>query len=192
MAQHTRADALSFSDNLITKKLVGSTVSRVISSIRAVFNFAISEYALNLKSPFIGMYFDKSGGVSKRLPIPIEDISKLQHLCRTIDDYFRWLVTLVSDTVMRLAEATGLLKTDKLLDADISQISFKPHPWWPLKTSGSQRNIALGAPICAAQRLSGAFPSSPFAFPRYNTKDATNSNSASAASNKLFELFCHR
>jgi len=92
LAEYTRADALRYRDYLIAKGLVGSSVGRVISSIRAVFNFAISEYALDLKNPFVGMYFDKSAGVSKRLPIPIEDIRKVQHLCRTIDDDLRWLV----------------------------------------------------------------------------------------------------
>ena len=67
MAEYTRADALRYRDHLIAKGLVGSSVGRVISSIRAVFNFAISEYALDLKNPFVGMYFDKSAGVSKCL-----------------------------------------------------------------------------------------------------------------------------
>ena len=185
LAEYTRADALSYRDYLIAKGLVGSSVSRVMSSIRAIFNFAISEYALDLKNPFLGMYFDKSAGVSKRLPIPIEDILKVQHLCRTLDDDLRWLVALISDTGMRLAEGAGLLKSDIILDADIPHISLKPHPWRPLKTSGSQRDIPLvGASLWAAQRLSEAFPDSPYAFPRYNRKDITNSNSASAALNK--------
>ena len=51
--------------------MVGSGVSRVISSIRAVFNFGISEYALDLKNPFTELYFDKMAGVSKRPPILI-------------------------------------------------------------------------------------------------------------------------
>jgi site-specific recombinase XerD len=141
LAEYTRADALGYRDYLIAKGLVGSSVSRVISSIRAVFNFAISEYALDLKNPFVGMYFDKSAGVSKRLPIPIDDIIKVQHLCRTLDDDLRWLVALISDTGMRLAEGAGLLKSDIILDADIPHISLKPHPWRPLKTSGSQNGI---------------------------------------------------
>ena len=190
LAEYTRADALSYRDYLIAKGLVGSSVSRVISSIRAVFNFAISEYALDLKNPFVGMYFDKSAGVSKRLPIPIDDIIKVQHLCRTIDDDLRWLVALISDTGMRLAEGAGLLKRDIILDADIPHISLKPHPWRPLKTSGSQRDIPLvGASLWAAQRLSEAFPDSPHAFPRYNRKDITNSNSASAALNKWLHQY---
>ena len=190
LAEYTRADALSYRDYLIAKGLVGSSISRVISSIRAVFNFAISEYALDFKNPFVGMYFDKSAGVSKRRPIPIEDIRKVQHLCKTIDDDLRWLVALVSDTGMRLAEGAGLLKSDIILDADIPHISLKPHPWRPLKTSGSQRDIPLvGASLWAAQRLSGAFLDSPYAFPRYNRKDTTNSNSASAALNKWLHQY---
>ena len=190
LAEYTRADALSYRDYLIAKGLVGSSVSRVISSIRAIFNFAISEYALDLKNPFVGMYFDKSAGVSKRLPIPIDDIRKVQHLCRTIDDDLRWLVALISDTGMRLAEGAGLLKSDIILDADTPHISLKPHLWRPLKTSGSQRDIPLvGASLWAAQRLSEAFPDSAYAFPRYNRKDITNSNSASAALNKWLHQY---
>jgi len=190
LAEYTRADALSYRDYLIAKGLVGSSVGRVISSIRAVFNFAISEYALDLKNPFVGMYFDKSAGVSKRLPIPIDDILKVQHLCSKIDDDLRWLVALVSDTGMRLAEGAGLLKSDIILDADIPYINLKPHPWRPLKTSASERDIPLvGASLWAAQRLSEAFPGSPYAFPRYNRKDTTNSNSASAALNKWLHKY---
>ena len=190
LAEYTRADALRYRDHLIARGLVGSSVGRVISSIRAVFNFAISEYALDIKNPFVGMYFDKSAGVSKRLPIPIDDILKVQHLCSTIDDDLRWLVALVSDTGMRLAEGAGLLKSDIILDADIPHISLKPHPWRPLKTSGSQRDTPLvGASLWAAQRLSESFLDSPYAFPRYNRKDTTNSNSASAALNKWLHQY---
>jgi integrase len=190
LAEYSRADALSYRDYLIAKGLVGSSVGRVISSIRAVFNFAISEYALDLKNPFVGMYFDKSAGVSKRLPMPIEDIRKVQNQCRLIDDDLRWLVALVSDTGMRLAEGAGLLKSDIILDADILHISLKPHSWRPLKTSGSQRDIPLvGASLWAAQRLLESFPDSPYAFPRYNRKDTTNSNSASAALNKWLHQY---
>jgi integrase len=190
LAEYTRTDALSYRDYLIARGLVGSSVSRVISSIRAVFNFAISEYALDLKNPFVGMYFDKSAGVSKRLPIPIKDIRKVQNQCRLIDDDLRWLVALVSDTGMRLAEGAGLLKTDIILDADIPYISLKPHLWRPLKTTGSQRDIPLvGASLWAAQRLSESFLDSPYAFPRYNRKETTNSNSASAALNKWLHQY---
>ena len=70
MADYTRADALNYSDYLIAKGLVGSSVSRVISSIKAVFKFAISEYALVLENAFTGMYFDKSAGVVSDFQYP--------------------------------------------------------------------------------------------------------------------------
>ena len=38
----------------------------------------------------------------------IEDIKKVQSLCRDNDDEIRWLIALISDTGMRLSEAAGL------------------------------------------------------------------------------------
>ena len=185
LADYSRADALKYRDYLIAKGMAGSSVSRVISSIRAVMNFAISEYALDLKNPFVGMYHDRLAGVSKRLPIPIEDIRKVQQQCLSLDDDLRWLVALVSDTGMRLAEVSGLLKTDIILDEDIPFIRVQPHSWRKLKTAGSERDVPLvGVSLWAAQRLLDAYPDSGYAFPRYNKTTITNANSASAALNK--------
>ena len=185
LADYTRTDALKYRDYLIAKGMAGSSVSRVISSIRALMNFAFSEYALDLKNPFVGMYHDRLAGVSKRLPIPIEDIRKVQQRCLSLDDDLRWLVALVSDTGMRLAEVVGLLKSDIILDEDIPFIRLQPHSWRKLKTSGSERDVPLvGVSLWAAQRLVEACPDSVFAFPRYNKTSITNANSASAALNK--------
>ena len=185
LADYSRADALKYRDYLIAKGMAGSSVSRVISSIRAVMNFAISEYALDLKNPFVGMYHDRLAGVSKRPPIPIEDIRKVQQQCLSLDDDLRWLVALVSDTGMRLAEVAGLLKSDISIDEDIPFIRLQPHSWRKLKTSGSERNVALvGVSLWAAQRLLETYPDSIYAFPRYNKTAITNANSASAALNK--------
>ena len=190
LSQYTRQDALHFRDWLVARGLTGSSVTRNFSYLKAVINFALSEYALDVRNPFVGVYHDRSAGVLTRKPIPIEDIRKVQNQCRLIDDDLRWLVALVSDTGMRLAEGAGLLKSDILLDADILHISLKPHSWRPLKTSGSKRDIPLvGASLWAAQRLSESFPDSPYAFPRYNRKDTTNSNSASAALNKWLHQY---
>jgi len=185
LADYSRADALKYRDYLIAKGMAGSSVSRVISSIRAVMNFAISEYALDLKNPFVGMYHDRLAGVSKRLPISIEDIRKVQQQCLSLNDDLRWLVALVSDTGMRLAEVSGLLKTDIILDEDIPFIRVQPHSWRKLKTAGSERDVPLvGVSLWAAQRLLDACPDSGYAFPRYNKTTITNANSASAALNK--------
>ena len=185
LSQYTRQDALHFRDWLVARGLTGSSVTRNFSYLKAVINFALSEYALDVRNPFVGVYHDRSAGVLTRKPIPIEDIRAVQSRCRSIDDDLRWLIAIISDTGMRLAEGAGLLKSDIILDSEIPYISLKPHPWRRLKTASSQRDIPIvGASLWAAQRLSEAFLDSPYAFPRYNSKNITNSNSASAALNK--------
>jgi integrase len=188
---YSRSDALKYRGYLIAKGMVGSSVSRVMSSIRAVFNFAISEYALDLKNPFTGLYFDKTAGVCKRLPIPIDDIRKVQEQCRFIDDEMRWLVALVSDTGLRLAEAAGLLKSDLVLDTEIPFVRVRVHPWRAVKTSSSVELVVplFEASLWAAHRILNANPDSVYAFPRYNKTSTTNPNSASAALNKWLHQY---
>jgi integrase len=43
--------------------------------------------------------------------------NQLQEACMLKDDEMRWLLALISDTGMRLAEAAGLHKDDIILDA---------------------------------------------------------------------------
>ena len=190
LAEYSRIDALLYRDDLIARGLTGSSVGRVISSIRAVFNFTISEYALEIKNPFMGMYLDKTIGVSKRYPIPIDDIERVQNKCRIINDDMRWLIALVSDTGLRLAEATGLLKSDIILDAELPFLTVTVHPWRALKTSGSERVVPLvNSALWAANSIVKANSDSLFAFPRYNKTSTTNANSASAALNKWLQQF---
>ena len=60
-----------------------------------------------------------------------------------IDDELRWLIALISDTGMRLAEATGLLVQDIRVDTEVSYVVVQSHSWRPLKTKGSKRHIPL-------------------------------------------------
>ena len=155
-----------------------------------MFNFAVSEYALDLKNPFIGVYHDRSSGVVKRKPIPMSDILNIQAECRNIDDDLRWLIALLSDTGLRLAEGAGLLKTDINLDAEIAFVRIQKHRWRPLKTQASVRDVPLvGASLWAARRLLEAHNNTAYAFPRYNQTSATAANSASAALNKWLKAY---
>ena len=105
---------------------------------------------MDVRNPFVGVYHDRSAGVLTRKPIPVEVIRTVQSECRTIDDDMRWLVALVSDTGMRLAEGAGLLKSDIILGSAIPYISLKPHPWRRLKTMSShsgytaRRGLSMG------------------------------------------------
>lgn len=182
---YTKADANAFRDDLLKRGLTGSSITRIFGTVRSVINFAASEIGIDFSNPFGKVYYDRNAGVEERVPLPIDAIRSLQKECRRIDDDLRWLVALVSDTGMRLAEAAGLLKDDLRLDDPIPHVVVKEHPWRRLKTAGSARKVPLvGASLWAAQRIHEAVTDSTFAFPRYNKTDQTNSNSASAALNK--------
>ena len=185
LQEYTRADALKYRDHLVRKGLAGSSITRVLNTIRPVFNFSISEYALDIKNPFVGIYHDRSYGVSKRLPIPVDVLREIQKECIVYDDEMRWLVAILSDTGMRLGEAAGLLKSDLKIDGEIPYVIIQPHRWRRLKTESSNRKIPLvGQSLWAAEQVLKHSKSSDFAFPRYNRQQYTNANSASAALNK--------
>src|SRR6056297_2823211 len=105
--EYTKSDANKFRDDLIERGLAGSSITRVFGSVRSVFNFATSEEGLSLTNPFSKVYYDRTAGVSDRIPMPVDDIRKVQKKCFELDDELRRLVALVSDTGMRLSEAAG-------------------------------------------------------------------------------------
>ena len=185
MAAYTRQDALVFRDWLVARGLTGSSVTRNFSYVKAVINFALSAFALDVRNPFVGVYHDRSKGVVTRKPIPLYDLRSVQRECMQIDDDIRWLVALVSDTGMRLAEATGLSLNDFTLQADIPFVEVRKHPWRSLKTYANAGVISLsGMALWAAQRILQQVDTSSYAFSRYNRGSRTSANSASAAINK--------
>ena len=190
LISYTRSDALMLRDWLVDRGLTGSSVTRNFSYVKAIINFALSEFALDARNPFLGVYHDRTAGVSTRQPIPNAGILKVQTECRAIDDDMRWLVALISDTGMRLAEGAGLLKSDIQLDADIPFVRIQKHPWRNLKTASSERIIPLcGQALWAAKRIVASDQTSKFAFPRYNRHSTTKANSASAALNKWLKQY---
>ena len=176
-------DAGLVRDTLIDRGLSVASVRRSFNTIKAIFALAIAEHRLEMRNPFASIFIPE-GYSKKRVSIPVETICEIQQSCYAIDDDMRWLVALISDTGMRLAEATGLHMDDLCLDDDLPYVNIKPHPWRSLKTKGSQRQVPLvGASLWAAQRII-ANASSCFAFSRYTDNDRCNANSASNALNK--------
>jgi integrase len=153
--------------------------------VRSIINFVASEVGVTLTNPFAVVYYDRKAGVEDRQPLPLDAIRQLQGECARLDDDLRWLVAMLSDTGMRLAEAAGLHIDDIKLDAPLPHVVVQEHPWRRLKTDGSTRKVPLvGAALWAAQRVVASSTDSIFAFPRYNKTSTTNANSASAALNK--------
>jgi integrase len=182
--EHLQAgDAGLFRDYLFDKGLSSSSVKRVFSTIRAIVGLSIRENGLGITNHFAGTFIPDDHNKVRREPIPAEKITAIQHLCREMDDEPRWLIALISDSGMRLAEACGLLSSDIILDTNIPHINLCEHAWRTLKTSSSQRKIPLvGASLWAATRIKEQNPT--FAFPKYCNEQKCNSNSASAALNK--------
>jgi len=182
---YVRSDATKFRDYLFAKGLNGASVARIFGTVRAFINLALSEFGLAIVNPFSNVYFDHNVGVKKRLPVKPEDIKKVQAECYKADDERRWLIALIADTGMRLAEAAGLLRSDFIEQDGILCVNIRPHPWRSLKTSSSERLVPLvGSSKWAAERILVQSTDSQFAFPNYNDGKRTNANSASAALNK--------
>ena len=177
------SDAGRFRDYLFARGMSSSSVKRVFSSVKSIVNLAIREQGLTVTNVFSGTFIPDDGVKQLRNPIPTEALQRVQLDCQNLDDEARWLITLISDTGMRLSEACGLLVSDIYVDATTPFVDLKEHPWRRLKTASSQRQIPLvGFSLWAAKRV-GLSPSG-FAFPKYCNEEKCNSNSASATLNK--------
>ena len=107
LTDYSRADANALRDALIDRGLVASSIKRNFEVVRSVFNVAAKEAGLDVINPFSQIIFSSAPPGKRREPIPIHAILKIQHLCFEKDDDIRWLIALLSDTGMRLAEAVA-------------------------------------------------------------------------------------
>ena len=188
VTEYRTTDAGQVRDALIAKGLNVLSVRRSFTTIKAIINLAIAEHGLDIRNPFSSIFMPEADS-KKRVSIPLETIREIQQACYDIDDDRRWLIALISDTGMRLAEAAGLHVDDLHLDEEIPFVDIKPHPWRSLKTKGSQRQVPLvGASLWASQRIKQT-ASSCFAFDRYTDNQQCRANSASNALNKWMQTY---
>jgi integrase len=188
ISEYLRTDATALRDHLLSENMAGQSIVRILSTIKAILNFAATESGIPNNSSFTGLYIDRSLGRTDRQPISLENIRILQEKCFRMNDERRWLVALVSDTGIRLAEGVGLRKSDFQIMDGIPVVVIKTHPWRRLKTKSSERIIPLvGWSLWARDQILRSENRSDFAFPCYNKTKLSNSNSASAALNKWLE-----
>jgi len=171
-------------DALLDRGLASSSAKRIFASVRAMVNFIICEHGLKVANPFLNVFFPELNDTKKRKPFSTKEIELLHDKCRSTDDDVRHLVALISDTGVRLAEATGLKVGDIKIDCPTPHIHIRPNPIRRLKTKQSERQVPLiGASLWAAKRVL-ATSSGDYAFPRYVKNGTCLANSASAALNK--------
>jgi len=189
LSEYTSIDAGKFRDALLKRGLATSSVRRVFSSVKSIVNLTIKERGLNIVNPFLGVYIPDLDDTKERRPVPIKTIRKIQSECVSIDDELRWMVSLISDTGMRLAEVVGLKAEDIELDANIPHIIIRPNEKRRLKTKQSERTIPLvGMSLWGATRMLDNQPTG-YLFKRYNKTSQSNANSASAALNKWLKNY---
>ena len=86
ISSYSSNEAAQFRDWCIDKGMGIKTVKRVFSSIRAIVNLAIAEEGLECSNAFAKTYFPDDDRSESRQPISIQDINKVQSLCRDTDD----------------------------------------------------------------------------------------------------------
>ncbi|MCB5198231.1 hypothetical protein LGQ03_03155 [Loktanella sp. TSTF-M6] len=72
--QLSKAHANKVRDELVAKGMAGSSIARILGTIRSVLNFAASEEGVDFKNPFGNVYFDRSAKVQVRSPVQASDI----------------------------------------------------------------------------------------------------------------------
>ena len=186
IAEYSTIDAGRVRDAMMAKGLAVLSVKRTFITIKAIINLAIAEHGLDIRNPFSSIFMPEAVS-KKRVSIPINTIREIQNACYSSDDDMRWLVGLISDTGMRLAEAAGLHIDDLHLNEEVPYVDIRPHPWRSLKTKGSERLVPLvGASLWAALRIKED-ASSCYAFSRYTDDKQCSANAASNTLNKWMQ-----
>ena len=114
--EYTSSDGGVFRDFLVTKGLAISSIKRVFSSLKPIIPLMIQEHGLSASNPLSKTYMPTDHLKDTRQPIPLPTIRNVQSLCLDMNDDLRWIVAMVSDTGVRLAEACGLEQSDVVLD----------------------------------------------------------------------------
>ena len=123
IAEYSTIDAGKVRDAMIAKGLAVLSVKRTFITIKAIINLAIAEHGLDIRNPFSSIFMPEAIS-KKRVSIPVGTIREIQQACFNIDDDRRWLIALISDTGMRLAEAAGPHMDDLCLDEDIPYVDI--------------------------------------------------------------------
>ena len=144
-----RQNARSVLNKLLQSDRAVSTAKRYLKDICAVINFAMIEHDLSCQNPFsrIELPDDGKSARNSRISMPdrvvqavIYDLAQRKNK----DPYFVFVLLYL--TGARLAEITGLKRTDVFLDSRLPHIWIRPNDVRRLKNDWSERQM----PLCPA------------------------------------------
>ena len=189
LSAYTIHDAKAFRDALKARGAAPTTIKRNFAVVRSIWNLSAREHGIHKPNPFANMHYGSGAEPVKRMPVPIDSIRLVQSECVKLDDDIRWLIALISDTGMRLAEAAGLRLDDVHLEDHIPFVRLEEHASRLLKTTGSRRDIPLvGSALWAVQRAATKNDGQ-FLFPRYCSATKCKADYASNTLNKWMKPF---
>ena len=110
ITSYSSSGAATFRDYLFDKGLALGSVKRIFGSVRSMINLVMLEHGIEGSNGFAMTYMPDRDDGQDRQPILQDQLIKLQQACMREDDEMRWLLALISDTGIRLAEAAGLHK----------------------------------------------------------------------------------
>ena len=113
--------------DLFDKGLSLGSVKRIFGSVRSIINLMMREHGIEGSNAFAKTFMPNRDDSQDRQPVPQDKLIMLQKACQETDDDMRWLIALISDNGIRLAEAAGLYIDDIKLDEDIPYLDIKPH-----------------------------------------------------------------
>lgn len=196
----TREDARKVRDEMLDRvkvtgkgvggKVSAATVSRELSIIAAVINFAKMEFGLSglTVNPFSRLPVEKAAkgqgrkASEERDSLPPQVLSETRkRVLANASPELALIWRLVEGTGCRLAEVTGLRVADVNVDGDLPFIRIEAHDLRSLKTESSRREVPLvGDALAAAKEaLTLAPEGQPMAFPSYGRPRGGDAASAS-------------
>jgi len=179
----TKIDALAVRDHMLGVINSPSTVKRYLNDLRAILTEAIDTFGLStrMSNPFSKVAV-KTDGVAKndRDPFKPEELAKTRKRVMTsVSPELQRIWRILEGTGCRLAEVSGLLVGDVVLDHERPYLDIQVHPHRRLKTKGSVRRVPLlGDALLAATEAVMAPGIGLYVFPTYYSKKGAGRASA--------------
>ena len=194
----TREDARKVRDHMLDRvketgrgigeKVSPATVSRELSIISAVVNYAKTEFSLSdaFLNPFNKLPVARSAKGTrekredKRDPLPDQVLTQVRGRVLSLASPELALIwRILEGTGARIAEVTGLLVTDVDISSRFPHVRIEPNAVRPLKTDASRRVVPLvGDALEAAREALLSVKEGPMLFPSYGRKRGSDAASA--------------